>query len=198
MNRQLQPEENMMNRVTMRTDIIVSPNMLQMVEPDSYNGEPTDDEFTYALANLKDSIDHKIKKLVLKHQPTQTEEDPKPLIDFLLRSNKLSSGDLVALKQKVASIRAKEKQENTQIVRENMSRISEAIQQENNEVLNSTSMDAVVNTMVSNYSPTRLHKLFKHSSSKDIADAINQAYEADMQDEGSKDYRLQNSGFIMN
>ena len=120
------------------------------------------------------------------------------MIDFLLRSDKLSSGDLVALKQKVASIRAKEKSENSEIVKQNIGRINEVIQSNNSEVLNSNNLDTVVNTMIANYSPTRLHRLFKHSSSKELSLAINEAYEADLEEESSRDYRLQNSGYIMN
>ena len=75
MTQELQPEEigQFRPNTNFRHDIVVSPNMLGLVEVDKTKGEPTDDEFSYALANLKDSIDNKIKKLIVNTQAVQTE-----------------------------------------------------------------------------------------------------------------------------
>ena len=53
-----------------------------------------------------------------------------------------------------------------------MKKITGIVNQVNSESLNSKNIDNVINTMITNYSPTRLHNLFKHSSDKEIAMAM--------------------------
>ena len=112
-----EPSQSSQFGTNLKEDYIVSPNLMRILNVgEQREKDPSEEEFSSALNNLRNSMDNSEPIASGPSQGAQTENDLRTMLEFLLKSNDLEASDIIALKQKVSSIQAREKDRSAKIL----------------------------------------------------------------------------------
>lgn len=159
-------------------DFIISPNYIRVLE-----GEER------GLSQLQESVGNLERQL--EEQSVQTDDDPKPFLDFLLSRKDIDKEDLILLRRKVAELRSREVEESLQALRGQERKLEEIFRDANRES-NPQQIENIMVTLANNYSRDEISQIFGSEDNDEILNKLNEALCLE-----ESFYRAQNSSSLM-